>query len=128
MKYLPLIWAGVWRRPGRAALTIVSIVSAFVIFGVLTSFSSGMNRLISDSHADLLLTQSRASQVDPLPIAQLADIRRTPGVAAVTPVLFLGGPWRNPNGPFLRVTGIDPDGVRAADTALKITEAQWTAL
>ena len=51
MKFLPLIWAGVWRRPGRAALTMVSMVSAFVLFGVLQGFSSGLSKLIADSHS-----------------------------------------------------------------------------
>jgi len=29
MKYLPLLWAGVWRKPGRAVLMAMQIVSAF---------------------------------------------------------------------------------------------------
>ena len=35
MKHLPPIRAGLWRRPVRTALTMVSIASAFVLFGVL---------------------------------------------------------------------------------------------
>jgi len=36
MKYLPLIFAGLWRRPTRTIFTFLSIVVAFILFGVLT--------------------------------------------------------------------------------------------
>ena len=35
MKFLHLVWAGVWRRPGRATLTLLSIVNAFLLYGLL---------------------------------------------------------------------------------------------
>ncbi len=31
MKYLPLIWSGIWRRRGRALLMLLQIVSAFTL-------------------------------------------------------------------------------------------------
>ncbi len=45
MKFLPLVWAGPWRKPVRTALTMLSVVSAFVLFGVLQSFSAGLAKL-----------------------------------------------------------------------------------
>ena len=41
MKYLHLVWAGIWRRPGRATLTLLSIVNAFLLYGLLQGFVSG---------------------------------------------------------------------------------------
>ena len=35
MKYLPLVWAGLWRKPVRSILTLLSVVVAFVLFGAL---------------------------------------------------------------------------------------------
>ncbi len=35
MKYLPLIWKNVWRRPFRTTVTLLVIVVSFVLFGVL---------------------------------------------------------------------------------------------
>lgn len=127
MKFLPLVWAGIWRKPVRAVLTMVSIVSAFVIFGVLTGFSAGLDRLVADSQADVLVTASRIGPFDNLPIAYLPIIRRTPGVRAATPVIFAGGPFRNPTD-FLPAQGLDPDAVRASDDKLIVTPAQWAAL
>jgi len=34
MRYLPLLWAGIFRRKARAILTLLSVVVAFLLFGV----------------------------------------------------------------------------------------------
>lgn len=85
MKFLPLVWAGIWRKRGRAILTLLSVVNAFLLFGLLQGFLSGINSTIADSHADVLLTASRISQIEPMPMAQLPQIRSVPGVRAVSP-------------------------------------------
>jgi len=35
MKFLPLVWAGLWRRPARSILTAMCIVVAFLLLGLL---------------------------------------------------------------------------------------------
>jgi len=35
VKYLMLIWAGLWRKKTRTILTMLSIVVAFLLFGLL---------------------------------------------------------------------------------------------
>ena len=75
MKYLPLVWAGIWRKPGRAILTLLSIVNAFLLFGLLQGFVSRAEHAVAETHADVLLTASRVSQLEPLPMSQLAQIR-----------------------------------------------------
>jgi len=127
MKFLPLIWAGIWRRPVRAALTMVSVVSAFVLFGVLQGFSAGLNRLIADAHADLLLTQSQVSNIDPLPVSLAGDIAHIPGVRVVAKMVFFGGAFRRPD-EGLRALAVDPDEVRQLDDQLKVTADQWAAM
>jgi len=127
VKFLPLVWAGVWRRPGRTALTLISIISAFVIFGILQGFTSGLSRLVANAQADVLITQSRGGPLDRLPIADLDILKRTPGVRAAARTVFFGGPFRQPNA-FLPAQAIDPDEARAVDDQLQITPAQWAAL
>jgi putative ABC transport system permease protein len=127
MKYLPLIWAGIWRRPARTALTMISVVSAFVLFGVLQGFTSGLDKLVSSAHADVLVTQSQVSNIDPLPLAMAADIARVPGVKLVARVLYFGGPFRGPT-EFIPALAMDPDELRALDDQLLVTPDQWAAL
>ncbi len=127
MKFLPLIWAGIWRRPARTALTMISVVSAFMLFGVLQGFTSGLSALVATAHADRLITQSQVNDIDPLPVAMAADIGRTPGVKVVAKVLYFGGQFRTPT-EFLPGLAMDPDELRGIDDQLKITPDQWAAL
>ena len=41
MKYLPLLWSGLWRKPIRTVLTVLSIAVAFLLFGVLQGVITG---------------------------------------------------------------------------------------
>ena len=127
MKYWPLVWAGIWRRPARAVLTMVSVVSAFVLFGVLQGFTSGLDSLISAAHADVLIVQSQVSNIDPLPISAARDIMGVSGVKVAARILFLGGPFRGPK-EFLGAIAVDPDELRALDDQIRVTPAQWTSL
>ena len=129
MKYLPLIWAGVWRRPVRTALTMISIASAFVLFGVLQGFSSGLDQLVNSAQADLLITESRVSALDRLPIADLllGAVRSTPGVRAVAREVAFGGIFQPP-ADFVPAWAVDGDELRQIDDKLTETPAQWAAL
>ena len=73
MRYVPLLWAGIWRRPVRATLTLFSIVNAFLLYGLLQGFSSGLDKAAAEAHADILITSSRVNLAEPLPISQLIE-------------------------------------------------------
>jgi putative ABC transport system permease protein len=46
MKYLPLVFAGLWRKPTRTIFTFLSIVVAFVLFGILAGLDSGFDHIL----------------------------------------------------------------------------------
>jgi putative ABC transport system permease protein len=127
MKFLPLIWAGMWRRPGRAALTLVSMICAFVLFGVLQGFSAGLDKIITEAHADGLVVESQVSEIDPLPVSLAPRIAALPGVKDVAKVVLMSGPFRGPND-FMPALAVDPAGLQGLDVRLSITPAQWAAL
>lgn len=127
MKFLPLIWAGIWRRPGRTTLTFISVTIAFVLFGLLQGFSAVQSKLIANAHADVLLTSSRIGRLDPLPLADLPRIQRVPGVVAVAREIFCGGPFREPTN-FIAVHAIDPSEFQQVDVQTTITPQQWAVL
>jgi putative ABC transport system permease protein len=97
VKYLPLIWSGIWRRRGRAVLMLLQIVSAFTLFGVLQGLDSGIKQAIASTHSDRLYIASSVSVGDSLPISLLARIRSTPGVRDVSPRAVLGGTYMRPD-------------------------------
>jgi putative ABC transport system permease protein len=128
VKYLHLVWAGVWRRPGRATLTLLSIVNAFLLYGLLQGFVSGIGSTVEDTHADVLITASRISQLEPLPMSQLAQIRAVPGVRSAVPVVIFHGSYKSAAPVNVRGFAVDPDSFAATNTDEAIPSAQIEAL
>jgi putative ABC transport system permease protein len=126
MKYLPLIWAGIWRKPGRAILTLLSVVNAFLLFGVLQGFSSGLNHAVAETHADVLLSLSRIS-TEPLPVAQLAQIRLVQGVRAATPMVPFISTYRTPT-QIVPADAVDATQILAVDPGLTIPQSMIDSL
>lgn len=89
MKFLPLLWAGIWRKPSRTILMGLQIASAFLLFGLLQGLDSGVKQGISRLHADRLYVASAVSLGVPLPISMLPQLQRVRGVVGVSPLLQL---------------------------------------
>lgn len=79
MKFLPLVWYGIWRKKGRTFLILFQIMVAFVLFGLLQGMKSGIDQTINGLGADLYVA-TRADGFDPLPIAHFEKIRSLPGI------------------------------------------------
>jgi putative ABC transport system permease protein len=90
VKYFILIWAALWRKPARTILTMLSVIVAFVLFGVLQGFNANINSLNSAA-SNRLWTMSRVGQTEAIPFANAAQIRRIPGVRHVADISFFGG-------------------------------------
>src|SRR6185295_12581239 len=84
MKFLPLIWAGIWRKRSRAVLMLLQIASAFALFGLLEGFNSGIKQAIAAARGDRLYVGSNVSLGVPLPMSLQARIAATPSVLAAT--------------------------------------------
>jgi putative ABC transport system permease protein len=109
MKFLPLIWSGIWRKPGRAVLIFFQVCVAFALFGVLQGLKTGVEQLIARTHADVLLVHGNLALFDPLPVALLDRIKSVPGVKIVVPVELFGATYQNPT-QQLGVVAVRPDG------------------
>ena len=127
MKYLLLVWAGLWRKKARTILTMMSIVVAFLLFGLLQGINQGMNTVFQRLNVDRLYVQSRISMSDGLPIAYLEKIRSVPGVRAVTHWSFFGGFYQNTQN-TLPVFAIDASTQFAVYPKIKIPDAQVSAM
>ena len=85
MKFLPLVWAGLWRRPVRSFLTASSIVIAFVLLGLLQGVNAGFDRAIAAANRNFLVTGTRVRGGAPMPISAMTKIQSIPGVKNVAP-------------------------------------------
>ena len=98
MKYLHLIWAALFRRKTRTILTLVSIVTAFLLFGMLDAVRSGFDQAGKSANgAQRLQTGSKLSFIQTLPQALEAQIAQVPGVKMVTYANWFGGAYQDPH-------------------------------
>jgi putative ABC transport system permease protein len=92
MKYFPLIWATLWRKKTRTIFTLLSVVVAFLLFGMLETvayaFAHPSNGVTG---ADKLITTNKYSITLSLPFSDAQEIRSVPGVAEVTWISWFGG-------------------------------------
>jgi putative ABC transport system permease protein len=109
VKYLPLIWSGLWRKPGRTVLIFLQVSVAFALFGVLQGLKTGVAHVVAVARADLLLVHSRLSYLSqPLPLGLLEQIRTVPGVKVAIPVELSFGTYQQPD-QGIGIVAVTPD-------------------
>ena len=109
MKYFPLIWATLWRKKTRTIFTLLSIIIAFLLFGVLETIDHAFSHPSSGiTGADKLVTTNKYSITLSLPFADAQQIRSVPGVAEVTWISWFGGYYQEPKN-FVFALPVDTD-------------------
>ena len=97
MKYLHLVWAELFRRKTRTFLTLVSILAAFLLFGLLDGVRASFDEAGQSANgAQRLQTGSRLSFIQTLPISLLPRIKQVEGVADTTYANWFGGAYQDP--------------------------------
>jgi putative ABC transport system permease protein len=119
------VLANLWRRKTRTVLTLLSVVTAFLLFGLLQAvnvlFSAGADFV----GATRLVTQARVSFTQSLPLRLLPEIEAVPGVEDVLWSQWFGGVWQE-NTPLI-VLAVDPARLRAVYPEYVMPDAQWQA-
>ncbi len=94
MKYLPLIWAAIRRKPTRAILTLLSVTMAFVLFGMTIGMNARARDLLENSRQDRIYVSPRLG--GPLPMAEYNQIKAMPGVKKIGVLAGAGGYYQDP--------------------------------
>jgi len=100
MKYLHLIWAALFRSKTRTLLTLLSVVAAFLLFGMLDSVRVAFNSGGNLAGSKRLVVASRLSITQMLPYSLLSQIEAVPGVKRVAYAAWFGGIYRDPKNFF----------------------------
>jgi putative ABC transport system permease protein len=116
MKYLPLVLAGLWRKPMRTVFTFLSIVVAFILFALLAGVDAGFAHVLETARLDRLFTDPRFGGT--LPLADADRIAALPGVTVVAPRMVLIGYFVKPT---------DPTAVLMADGRFFATRPELAA-
>jgi putative ABC transport system permease protein len=117
--------ANLFRKKTRTILTLLSVIMAFLLFGLLQSvnhiFDAGPNFL----GATRLMTQARVSFTSPLPISMVPKLEAIPGVARVAWSQWFGGVYQE-NTPLF-VFAVDPKRHHDVYPEWVMPEEQWKA-
>ena len=98
MKYIHLVWAALFRRKTRTVLTLVSIVAAFLLFGLLDAVRSSFEQAGQSANgAQRLQVGAKLSFIQTLPYSLEAQIAQVPGVKDVTFANWFGGAYQDPH-------------------------------
>ena len=65
MKFVPLVWTMLWRSRARTWLTFLSIVVAFLLFGLLDSVGKSLLLGVRLAGDDRLRRRPREPHLDP---------------------------------------------------------------
>ena len=117
--------ANLFRKKTRTSLTLLSIVMAFLLFGLLQAINVLFGAGADFIGASRLMTQARVSFTQPLPMSQLPQIEAVPGVARVNWIQWFGGIV----GENTQIVMFATDPARLHDTYPEwvMPDAQWKA-
>src|SRR6185437_10785376 len=94
-------WGALFRRKTRTIFTLISILAAFLLFGLLNAvrvaFTSGSNSLAGNER---LVVASRFSIMTGLPESLKARIAAIPGVQGIGHENWFGGVYQDPKKVF----------------------------
>jgi putative ABC transport system permease protein len=130
VKYLPLVWSALWRKPAEACLIWLAVTASFTLFGLMIGLHATYDQLIENSRMDRLDVNARFPGASAtgvlLPLALRDWIARVEGVSAVGSYYELRGYYREPS-KGVRIIAVD-ENMRSAWSELPVTPAQWDQL
>jgi putative ABC transport system permease protein len=107
MRYLPLVWAGLFRRKTRTVLTLLSVFVAFLLFGLMQAVTTAFESGADSADAKRLLTTARYSIIELLPLSHLRQIEQVSGVVGAAHAEWFGAKYQNESNAF-PVFAVDP--------------------
>lgn len=108
MKYLPLIWRNLLRRKVRTFFTVLSILVAFILFGLLMTIRVAFSLGVDLAGADRLVQLHKVGFLIFLPLSHKDRIAQVPGVKEVTYQTWFGGIYQDPSNFFAQMA-VDPE-------------------
>jgi len=119
------VLANLFRKKTRTILTLLSVIMAFLLFGLLQSVNHIFNAGADFVGATRLFTQARVSFTSPLPLSMVPKLEAIPGVSRVAYSQWFGGVWQTNTQLFM--FSIDPQRYHDAYPEWVMPEEQWKA-
>jgi putative ABC transport system permease protein len=108
VRFFGLVWAMLWRSRARTILTLLSLVTAFLLLGLIQAANSLFSGDQINLSAPILITQARVSFTSPLPMRLIPQVEAVPGVASVSHSQFFGGIYQDDPRNFFPQFAVNP--------------------
>ena len=102
MKFFHLVWGNLKRKKLRTALTLLSILVAFVLFGLLCAIKQALIGGVELAGVDRLIVRHKVSIIQLLPVTYKARMERIPGVDFAVHQTWFGGVYQDPKNFFMQ--------------------------
>ncbi len=122
LKYFPLVWAALRRKPIRTSLTFLSATVAFTLFGLMMGLGATMDYVAKKAHPDRVWTMPRFD-MNAMPVTMARQIAKLPGVKTTSVMAYLLGYVGDPKNRSGLLMADDEYGRIFSDWAP--TPAQW---
>jgi putative ABC transport system permease protein len=109
MRFLHLIWSNLKRKKVRTLLTLLSIVVAFILFGLLSSIKQALTGGISVAGQNRLVVRHKVSIIQLLPVSYKQRMERIPGVSLATHQTWFGGNFQREKKVFFMQNPVVPE-------------------
>jgi len=126
MKYFRLVLSQLFARKTRTILTLLSLLMAFLLFGLLQAVNVAFSGATSIDGASRIVTQSRVSFTSALPLRLLPQIEAVDGVEAVMYQQWFGSYFQEPRQQVFGFA-VDPRRLRQVRTEWQLPSDQWDA-
>lgn len=127
MKFLFLVWSNLKRKKLRTSLTLLSIVVAFVLYGLLCTIKEAFTAGINMAGADRLIVRHKVSLIMNLPVTYGPRMQQIPGVAATTHWTWFNGVYQNEPKNFFGSFPVEPESFLAIHNEFTLPEDQKQA-
>jgi putative ABC transport system permease protein len=108
MTLVGFVRKNLFRKRLRVTLTLVAIVVAFLIFGVLAAFQASLNAGVELSAADRLVVTHKVNFTLSLPRSHIARVASLEGVKQITYQDWFGGYYQEPRN-FVPAIAVEPE-------------------
>jgi putative ABC transport system permease protein len=117
------IVANLFRKKTRTLLTVLSVIMAFLLFGLLQALTHVFSAGADFVGATRLVSTARISFTQPLDLSMQPKLEAIPGVARVTNSQWFGGVWQTNTAIF--VFAVDPSSYHDVYPEWVMPEEQW---
>jgi putative ABC transport system permease protein len=109
MRFAYLTWSNLKRKKLRTALTLFSILIAFILFALLCSIKQALTGGVTMEGANRLIVQHKVSIIQLLPAAYKERMERINGVALVSHQTWFGGRFDQQPKYFFMQCPVEPE-------------------